>query len=199
MSTLFISPARSRQVIAAIVAFALVSVFVIRTSDAAFTDEAENFNNEFSTGAISLDEEFSTPLFGDADDGDALFHAMNLVPNEVVDGCIEIDYQGSVDPDNLTEVDLSIAVGGGNGLENDLAVAIEIADNCTAAAIASASGLATNNLVDLDEQTISTSWAPTSDAEVRGFNFVVTVGSDAPMNGEVDGVDLTWSITTTSS
>lgn len=35
MSTLFISPARTRQVIAAIAAFALVSVFVIRTSDLA--------------------------------------------------------------------------------------------------------------------------------------------------------------------
>ncbi len=55
MSTLFVSPARSRQVLAAIVAFALVSVFVIRTSDAAFTAETANADNEFSTASIGLE------------------------------------------------------------------------------------------------------------------------------------------------
>ena len=200
MSTLFISPARSRQVIAAIVAFALVSVFVIRTSDAAFTAETTNPDNLFRTAAIGLETEEETPLFGEGPDGSpaSIVPAVDLIPGQQIDGCLNVAYEGP-DGIDLDEVTFDVAIGEDpNELAQALTVTVDLLEGSCGSDV---QGEVTDgSLLALDGNVVDTGWAPDGD-ETRGFNFTVTVddGLDEDSMGDtVTGVNLIWSVSTTS-
>ena len=185
--------ARNRQLLAAAVAFALVSVFVLQTSDAAFTATVDNTGNEFSTGTISLTTEVSVPMFGDVTATPAaLANGLNLKPGDVTGACIEITYTDSLANTDLTEVELTVNLTDpAEDLADDLTVELSVADDCTAPSSYS-SPVALPNLPS------NTDWVPAASGESRGFHFLVTVGEDAPQGESVGGIDLTWSVSTTS-
>ncbi len=188
MSTLFISPARTRQVIAAIVAFALVSVFVIRTSDAAFTAETTNENNRFSTGEITLAANYEQPMFG----GDeARTFALGLKPGDVVEECIEITYSDTLESTALDEVEFGVTVPAiAETLADHLSVESARTDTCTEG---EPTYTASSDLADLPT---STGWTPEASPETQAFHFRVTVGPDAPQGRTAAGINLTWSVST---
>jgi hypothetical protein len=181
---------RTRQMLAAIVAFALVSVFVIRTSDAAFNATADNTGNEFSTGTISLDANHEVPMFGPAP---ALTDATGLKPGDVVEECILITYTDTLQTRNLDEVTLSTAIESPGGLAPQLDVELAVTADC--GPVADADYRAPVALPALPTET---GWTPGASGEARGFHFRVTVADSAPEGATASGIDFTWSVSTTS-
>jgi len=198
MSTLFISPARTRQVIAAIVAFALVSVFVIRTSDAAFTAETTNPDNLFRTAVIDLETNETVPLFGEETDGPlSTVKAVDLIPGQEIEGCLDVAYEGPADI-SLDEVTFDVDITNDDDLlAGALNVAVTRVDNCTDETLEA--NVVSNSLAALNTAAaVNTGWTPITDGETRGFLFTVTVDNDLEdaMGDDVTGVDLIWSVTT---
>ncbi len=192
MHTRSLPSARTRQVLAAIVAFALVSVFVIRTSDAAFTATTENTGNEFSTGTISLDANHEVPMFGGGNP-DSVIEATRLKPGDVVEACTLITYEDDLQVTDLTEVTLTTAIAIPGGLADDLDVELAVTDDCGT--------LADDDYrepVALTELPTTTGWTPAADGDDQGFHFRVTVADTAPDGATASGIDFTWSVSTTS-
>jgi len=184
---------RTRQVLAAIVAFALVSVFVIRTSDAAFTATAVNTGNEFSTGTISLDADYEVPMFGNTEgDPAALNDATGLKPGDVVEACILITYDDTLQDTELTEVALSTDIAEEGGLADDLDVELAVTADCAEAVEDYAAPVALNALPT------ATGWTPGSAGDSQGFHFRVTVADTALQGASASGIDFTWSVSTAS-
>lgn len=181
MSVLSVSPTTTRKVLAGIVALLLVSFAIVRTSDAAFSAQTTNENNQFATGDIDLD-----------DDADlALFNETNLIPGDVLESCIEITYTGSVASDDLAEVELAVDVGTDvDGLLDELGVATDITDTCGDDPTYGAPG-------SLTAVAGATGWTPDEPSEMQAFWFEVTVGDGAPQDATADGINLTWSLETT--
>jgi hypothetical protein len=184
----------ARRIVAAIAGFLLVSALIVRASDAAFTAEYLNEDNEFSTGVIDLDGSLTTPLFGDEVDGDALVHALDLKAGDAIAGCIDVTYSGSYDAADLSAVTLSVD-GAGGTLADALEVTVEVVDNCTDENVAGTpvDGEALSGIEDVD-----TGWTPSTDEDARGFLFTVSVPDDNDLQGEaVTGVTLRWDLETT--
>ncbi|MFO7962176.1 MAG: hypothetical protein R6U94_14655, partial [Nitriliruptoraceae bacterium] len=176
MHTRSLPSTRTRQVLAAIVAFSLVSVFVIRTSDAAFTATAENTGNEFSTGTISLDADHEVPMFGDGPDA-SVIDATGLKPGDVVEACTLITYEDTLQDTELTAVTLSTAIATTGGLADDLAVELAVTADCDSAPFDDDYAAS----VALDSLPTTTGWTPVGTDESRGFHFRVTVADSAPV------------------
>ena len=186
--------ARNRQLLAAAIAFALVSVFVLQASDAAFTVQDQNENNLFMTGELRLEADLEHPMFGDSALGTVQTDAVNLARGDVREACIEIIYTGSFGgEDELTQVQL--AVDGGAGA-NDLVDHLEFEMAQTAACSENPDYVAVGGLTDLAGPT---GWTPEAGEETRAFHFRATVQDSAPMNATAGDIDLTWSVSTTTS
>jgi hypothetical protein len=77
---------RSKVVLVAFGALALVSMLVMRTSQAAFVATTANEGNSFSAGGVEL-----------TDDGaSAMFTATAMAPGQTVTRCITVTYAGSI-------------------------------------------------------------------------------------------------------
>lgn len=179
MSLLSISPTATRKIVAGVVAFLLVSLAIVRTSDAAFSAQTTNEDNTFATGRIGLENDATQ----------ALFDETGLVPNQVVDNCIEITYAGNVADANLAAVHLDVDLAEGQDLTDHLDVAMSITSDCDASPTYGADGA-------LGDLTGPTGWTPEEDGDTRGFRFRVTVDEVAPQDSSVSGIDLTWSVET---
>ena len=197
MHTRSLPSARSRQILAAVVAFALVSVFVIRTSDAAFTVTTDNDDNLFATGQLELRNELTRPLFGE--EGVAENPAVDLAQGDVVDGCIDIIYEGTFESGQLTEVSLQVDINGQDDLAGFLDVVVELVDDCDDRD--NASTVATGTLAALDGDLVDTGWTPSPQVDSRGYLFTVGVGGEGndALNLTASGVDLIWSVSTVAN
>lgn len=181
MSVLSVSPTTTRKVLAGIVALLLVSLAIVRTSDAAFSAQTTNQNNQFATGDIDLGNDAASPLFDET----------NLIPGDVLESCIEITYTGSVASDDLAEVELAVDTGPDvDGLLAELDVATATTDTCSDTPTYGTPGL-------LTAVAGATGWTPDAPDETQAFWFEVTVGEDAPQGATAEGIDLTWSLETT--
>jgi hypothetical protein len=183
----------NRRALAALLALALVSVLVIRTSNAAFTAQTENTGNAFATATIGLDTDLTQPLFGGAG---AVVEATALVPGSVVSGCITIDFSdtsGQLTDADLTAVELQID-GASGLLANALAVDVEVEeDGCGGAVLGTLSG----SLAGFGSQ--PTAWTPSGDGDEAGYRFTVTLPTGAGntlMGTSVEDVTLRWSVAT---
>jgi hypothetical protein len=183
----------TRKVLAAILAFALVSVFVIRTSNAAFTADHTNPDNEFYTAFIDLTG-LTTPLFGLP--GDAIVPATGMYPGSEVTGCLDItfvDTSNTLTTADLEEVELEVTAGSGN-LAGDFNVTVNVLEGSCGTDVAQT---LTGNLEGFGPTT--TGWTPDGDGDARGFHFTVeldeSVGNTA-MNEQVTDVNLVWSVST---
>jgi hypothetical protein len=176
-----ISPTTARKLVAGVVAFLLVSLAIVRTSDAAFTAQTTTDDISFTTGNIDLDNSATTPLFDES----------NLIPGNVLESNVLITYTGSVGTDDLTAVDLAVNPGPDNDdLLDHLEVAMSVTDACGDAPTYGTSG-------PLAALGGSTGWTPDEPSQERCFHFQVTVGTDAPQNATADDISLPWSLETT--
>jgi hypothetical protein len=181
----------ARRTLAAAAALLLVSVLVLRTSEAAFTATTANEGNEFATATISLSSDVTVPLFGDED---ALTYALDLYPGASVAACIDIAFEGPLGADDLTEVSVDI-VGASGPLAAALAVDAELLPgDCTGGG---GTGFASGSLAGFTPT--DSGWTPAADGDARGYRFTVTAGEDVEMGQSLDGVAVVWSVSTDAS
>ncbi len=83
------------RVAAALASLALVSVLVVRSSTAAFTDVTQNTGNAFLVGSVDL---------VDDDSAATMFNVTNMEPGQIVVDCIVVTYQGSVPDTSAVKV-----------------------------------------------------------------------------------------------
>jgi hypothetical protein len=186
----------TRKVLAAILAFALVSVFVIRTSNAAFTADETNPNNEFYTATIDLEANQTVPLFGDPDGGlDPLVDATGLAPGSTVNECIEITFVDETG--NVTDLDaVTLEV---DSPTSDLAAALDVSVRTRTAGCTGGifGGALTGTLSAFGTQ--ASAWVPTGDGDTAGYDVTVTLNSgagDSLQGQSVTDVNLVWSVST---
>lgn len=184
------------NLLAGLLALALISAMVLRMSSAAFTGSTSNSGNSWDAGTVSL---------SDNDSGSAMFTAPNMKPGDSVNGCVQVTYTGSIVPS--APVSLAAAVteqigsNGGNGLGDDLDVTVSLGALGTTCALWTAVGASTAYSGTLAAMSgASTGWTPTASGgadTVRAFRFVITLGSDTPNTAQTDGADavFTWSAT----
>lgn len=184
----------ARRIVAAAAAILLVSVLVLRTSEAAFTATTENDGNEFATVTIALDQSDTRPLFGD--DG-AVAYALDLYPDATVEACVDVAFSTSGErfgASDLTEV--NVAIDGASGaLADELSVTVDTLDGPCASGDADATrSAALSSFGDWDS-----GWTPEGDEDARGYRFTVEVGDGVTMGQQLDGVTVTWSVSTDAS
>lgn len=102
----------------------LVSGIVLQVSSAAFTGTTENAGNSWEAGTVYL---------SDDDDGLALFSSTseNIVPGYSEARCIEVTYDGTVDPGTAITLAATLTENAGDqvgddGLADDLDVLVEM-------------------------------------------------------------------------
>lgn len=183
------------QVAAAIVSLAMVSLFVVRASSAAFSAQTVNTSNSWATGAVALTD----------DDGggaaSAMFDVTGMTPGDTVVKCIAVTYAGSADPspvklyssvtDNGLAAHLDVTVregdGGGYGSCAGFTPSATIANGVTLTTFGGYSDYATG---------IGT-WDPTATGQTKTYQFTVTLGADTPDSAQ--GADaqagFTWELT----
>lgn len=81
---------RTANVVAGLLALALIAGLVIRTSSAVFTANTDNTGNSLEAGTIVLTDD---------DSGTVLFSMENVAPGEFAVECIRVTYSGSLDPE----------------------------------------------------------------------------------------------------
>jgi hypothetical protein len=197
-------PSSTRRVLAALLAFALVSILVLRTSDAAFTAGDSNDGNLFRTATIELAVLSQVPLFGDP--SVALVDATNLIPGSVVTGCLEVQFidEADVAAGNLDPVELALEWGetGSAALAGWLDVAVAVHSACASSTAGVGPGVTAGNpsgTVSAGFGPTSTTWTPNGHEDTAGYVFTVTVNPDADDSVQaesVTGVDLVWSVST---
>ena len=118
----FIQRKGVRLGIAAMASLVAVSALVYQTSNAAFTDTTDNAGSSWAAGSVTLTDD---------DGGSAMFTSADMVPGDVVENCITVDYTGSTfDLDQVKlygsvtdnglggELDLLVEEGTGGGFGN---------------------------------------------------------------------------------
>lgn len=96
---------------AALVSLALVSLLVLRTSDAAFNATTANAGDSWTAGDVVLTD----------DDSDtAMFSVTNMKPTDTATDCITVTYSGSLDAD----VNVYGAITAGDGLDSYLSLTV---------------------------------------------------------------------------
>lgn len=82
--------AKTIRAIAGIGSLLVMSALIVTTSQAAFTASTDNTTNSFATGSIAL---------VDDDVANALFSVTNAGPGDSATSCINVTYNGTIDPD----------------------------------------------------------------------------------------------------
>ena len=82
-------------------AMLLLTLLIVTTSRAAFTDTTENAGNSFATGSV---------IITDDDAGSAMFAATAMTPGEPVIECITLTYSGSLVPADVRMYGVSAGV-----------------------------------------------------------------------------------------
>ena len=134
------------HLVAALLSLAFVSVVVVRSSSAAFSDATDNPGNTFTTGDVVLAD----------DDGGAssMFSVSGMKPGVAAIRCINVTYSGSLS----SQVRMYGAVTAGTGLEDYLDVTIERSTGATGGPAASCA-----NWVDAGKTTV---WSTAADGDL---------------------------------
>lgn len=188
-------PAVVAWVFALAVSLVVVSVLVVTSSIAAFSDTTDNTGNSFSTGTVVLSD----------DDVGAMFTVTNLIPGQSVQDCITVTYSGSVtDPaavrmysggytdsgDLDTYLDITIDEGTGGSFGNCATFVLENTIEPTGT-------LAAFDTAHTNYATGAGVWDPASTPESKTYR--VTVGLDAAApdteQGEsITALNFTWEV-----
>ena len=183
--------------LAAAVSLALVSLLVVRTSNAAFFDTTDNPGNEFSAGDVVLTD----------DDGGvtAMFTMPNMAPGSTGTRCINVTYEGTLDADVRL-----YGAATGSGLEDFLDLTVERSTGAAGGATFSCTGFVEagkaavwTNATDgdlgaflsaaTDFATGADTWAPAGATPVTvSYRFTVGLQNDGNASGLDATVGFTW-------
>lgn len=186
-----------RTLLPALLALALVSLLVLRTSSAAFTADTDNTGNEFATGQIALADDAAT----------ALFTVDGLVPGDSHTRCITVTYTGSLDAADLDQVRLYAAgpTSDPAALADALRITIEDGTDATDAACTGftlgGTLLATTALSSFTALTDHASgvgtWAPATTGASRSYRITVALPADAGdgvQGAALSGLSFVWEL-----
>lgn len=174
---------------AALLSLLLISVLVVRTSDAAFSATTANAGDQWTAGDVVLTD----------DDSDtAMFSVTNMKPTDTVTECITVTYSGSLDAD----VNLYGAITAGDGLDSYLDVTVRRGSggsfgDCTG--FSSAETVYTGTLAGFaaahtSYATGAGNWTPTGGGpdDDMTYQFEVTLQDNNAAQGLTTTATFTW-------
>lgn len=188
----------SAQLVAGMAALVLVSLLVVRMSDAAFSATTVNPDNSWTAGTVALT---------DSQAGTAMFEATGMVPGgDPVTNCVEVTYSGSVATSaTALYASWSDSDGGGAtagtpaaGLSDDLVVTVQMGEPGVACADLGAGNstevhAGTLDSMDTDFASGSLGWTPAGGSDtVRAFAFTVELPDTTPNDAQGDGATATF-------
>lgn len=211
------------QMVAAVTAMLLVSLMVVRTSSAAFTDDVTGGTDTFSTSSV---------YFNDL--GSAVFASgTGLLPGDVIQDCISVAYGGDeydglasvkMYVDSLSGTDGTADIATQLGLTTDSSTLLDyanlnvvvgdsgvdcatlesevdgslIGDTLDSTGLSNGTELydGTLNSFNTSGGPLDTSWTPASDDTSRVFVFQVELpsGTGNQAQGDSASGDFTWSV-----
>lgn len=173
-----------------------ISLLVVTSSIAAFTDTTSSTGNSFSTGTIDLiDDDLAA----------AMFSVTNLIPGQSVTDCIEVTYQGSVADPAAVKV-----YSGGYTDSGDLGTYLNVTiEEGTGGTFGDCTGFSLENAIEsggtlADFDTAHTNyatgagvWDPSATPESKTYRVTVGLDAAAPDSeqGEsVTAMTITWEV-----
>lgn len=211
--------ATTGRIAAVATALLLVLFLVLSVSRAAFTATTANDGNSVSTGTVSLtDDDLGAAMFvtdpTDPDDGQPTEYAANLGPNDSVEHCINVTYDGAFDP-QMVRLYIDPAQAPGGTLAQYLDVEI-LLGTVSASSFNTCVGFVPDPLVGginpgriefdtlaniaANHQSYATginTWDPAGTGETRAFKFIVTVQNNPAAAGlAATNWGVTWETTT---
>jgi len=180
------------QLAAVALSFILVALLVVTSSRAAFVAQSDNTANQVTSATINLT---------DNDSNTAMFNNITLMPNVNVDRCIDVTYNGSIDPTavilyssgaptgtlapflNLT-VDMASGPGSGFG-------------SCTGFPASGTTNVYTGTLQGFAGTYAAyasglPTWDPSGTAETRSFRFRLAVQDTDAAKGLTTTFGFSW-------
>lgn len=182
------------MMLTSIASIAVVSVLVVTSSIAAFSDTTDSAGNSFSTGTIVL---------VDDDSATSLFTVTGMVPGDSVTDCITVTYQGTVADPSAVKLYSGGYTDSGT-LSSHLNLTIEEGTggtfgNCTGFTaentIESGTTIAGFDTAHTDYATGAGVWDPASTPESKTYRITVALDAATPnaQQGEsVTAMTFTW-------
>jgi hypothetical protein len=178
------------QLSAFALSFTLVALLVVSSSHQAFVAQSENVLNHVTSTDINLT---------DSDGGTAMFpNEMGLSPGTTVDRCIEVTYNGNIDP---KPVQMYTAASSG-ALAPYLLLTIEMGAATgdpfgSCAAFSPSTTLYSGTLAGFaaahpDHAGGLATWDPAGAGETRSFRFTLSVQDDPAASGASATFGFTW-------
>jgi predicted ribosomally synthesized peptide with SipW-like signal peptide len=183
-------------IFAFVASMVVVSVVVVTSSIAAFTDTTDTAGNTFSTGTVDL---------VDDDLAAVLFTATDMIPGQSVTDCITVTYQGTVANPGGVKLYTGGYVDSGD-LDTYLNVTIE---EGTGGSFGNCTGFALENTIETggtlsDFDTTHTNyatgagvWDPATTPVSKTYRFTVeldTAAPDAEQGESVTAATFTWEV-----
>jgi len=171
----------------------LVGFLVVTGSRAAFTDTTDNTGNNWATGTVSLSDDDTTL---------AMFNASGLKADDVIENCLVVTYDGSLDSDvTLYAANLTGTLGTYLDLEIEIGDGGSFASTATAAGTVPCTGFSGSSIysgtlagfagASTDFGSGVGTWGP-STGEFKTYRFLVTVQDDNAAQGLAAGVGFVW-------
>lgn len=182
------------QLAAFALSFILIAVLVVTSSRAAFVAQNDNTTNTVTAAAIDL---------VDNDSGSAMFNSVGLMPGTNVEKCIDVTYNGNIDP-LLVKIYATAAPTGTLGTYLNLTVDVgnDTADaygTCTNFGLVGGStNVYTGTLAAFASSHPdyangrSTTWDPTGTGQTRTFRFTLSVQDNAAAEGLTSNFGFSW-------
>jgi hypothetical protein len=179
------------QLSALALAFILVALLVVTSSQQAFTAQNDNTNNSVTSATVALtDNDSSTAMFA---------NVTGLLPAVNVDKCIDVTYTGSVDPTAV----LLYAAGAPTGtLAQYLDLTIDIGADTPDAFRSCTSFVSSGTLYSgtlaafatghAGYATGVTTWDPSTSPETRTFRFRISVQDTTAAAGLTTTFGFSW-------
>jgi hypothetical protein len=181
----------SIQLSAFALSFILIAVLVVTSSRAAFVAQNDNMTNQVTAAAIDL---------ADNDSGTAMFPAVTgLKPGTTLYSCIDVTYEGTVDP---VEVKLYASGVPTGTLAPYLNLTVEIGADTADAFRTCTNFSATGTIYTGTLSGFATAhggyaagastWNPSLSGEIRTFRFGLTVQDNALAEGLTSTFGFSW-------
>lgn len=174
--------------------FILIALLVVTSSRAAFVAQNDNTTNTVTAAAIDL---------VDNDSGSAMFNSVGLLPGTNVEKCIDVTYNGNIDPLLVKLYATALPTG---TLGTYLSLTVDVGNDT-----ADAFGTCTNfglvgGLTNVYTGTLaafasshpdyangrSTTWDPTGTGQTRTFRFTLSVQDTAAAEGLTSNFGFSW-------
>jgi hypothetical protein len=184
----------SIQLSAFALSFILIALLVVTSSRAAFVAQNDNTTNTVTAAAIDLT---------DNDSGSAMFNSVGLMPGTNLEKCIDVTYNGNIDP-LLVKIYATAVPTGTLGTYLNLTVDVgnDTADafgTCTNFGLVGGStNVYTGTLAAFASShpdyanSRSTTWDPTGTGQSRTFRFTLSVQDVAAAEGLTSSFGFSW-------